>query len=70
MSTFALPTEVAPLPRTEVQTIHQEGKTAAKLGQAIVVSPYLFDDERQAIWLGGYRSFLRQALTSDEPSRC
>jgi ribosome modulation factor len=45
--------------RTERQKIYEEGRIAASFGQSVVVSPYLHDDERQAIWLEGYRSNLR-----------
>lgn len=45
---------------TEHQKIYEEGRTAASFNQAIVVSPYLHDEERFAVWLEGYQSVLRR----------
>jgi hypothetical protein len=46
--------------RTERQTIYEQGRTAASFDQSVVVSPYLHDEERFAVWLEGYRSVLRR----------
>lgn len=56
-----------PIDRTEHHKIYEQGRTAAFFDQAIVVSPYIHDEERFAIWLEGYRSVLRR---SDQNPSC
>jgi len=50
---------MTPRTKTEHQKIYDGGRRAASFGQSIIVSPYLDDEERLAVWLEGYRSFIR-----------
>ncbi len=49
---------------TERQKIYEEGRKAASFNQSIVVSLYIHDDERHAIWLAGYHSVRNDTVQS------